>query len=83
MPIITADFTLPSSAEALELPAEAFFITFIASTDPATRRPWCPDVVAALPHLRAAFFDSSRPEVAFVEVGQRPEYVYPAPLQPQ
>ncbi|OKL55428.1 hypothetical protein UA08_09309 [Talaromyces atroroseus] len=80
MPIST-NFKLPSSVNALDLPTEtnaAVFIAFLASTDPTTGRPWCPDVVAALPHLRAAFSDSTGPEVAFVEVGLRPEWRDPS-----
>jgi hypothetical protein len=77
MPIIT-DFSLPPSQDDLALPADsnsAFFIAFLASRDPNTGEPWCPDVRASLPHLTAAFSGDSTPTVAFVEVGQRPEYV--------
>lgn len=77
MPIIT-EFTLPPSQDALALPADsnsAFFIAFLASPDPATGEPWCPDVRASLPHLKAAFSGENAPQVAFVEVGQKPEYV--------
>jgi Eukaryotic protein of unknown function (DUF953) len=76
MPIIT-DFPLPSSPDALNLPSSVFFISFHASVDKATGKAWCPDVVAALPPLSAAFSAEAGPQVAFVEVGQRPEYVSP------
>jgi thiol-disulfide isomerase/thioredoxin len=38
-------------------------------------KPWCPDVVAAIPHLEEVFSAPGSPDVAFVEVGQKPEYV--------
>lgn len=85
MPIIT-DFNVPSSAEGLDLPTDsnaAFFIAFLASTDPVTGKPWCPDVVAALPHLRAAFSADAGPQAAFVEVGLRPEYRLLSPWNKQ
>ncbi|EXF79326.1 serine/threonine protein kinase [Colletotrichum fioriniae PJ7] len=50
-----------------------FFITFTTSDHPDTGESWCPDVRAALPHIIAAFSPSRAPEMAFVEVGQRPE----------
>ncbi|KAI5365368.1 putative Thioredoxin domain-containing protein [Septoria linicola] len=72
---ITQDFTLPSSAESLQIsPGSAFFIAFLASKDPNTKKPWCPDVVAALPTLEATFKGEKKPAAAFVEVGQRPEW---------
>ncbi|KAL2839094.1 hypothetical protein BJY01DRAFT_219412 [Aspergillus pseudoustus] len=77
MPILT-DFIPPSSAKALDLPTVSkgapFFISFHASVEPNTGKPWCPDVVAALPVLREAFSPDHAPNVAFVEVGQRPEW---------
>lgn len=75
MTIITG-FRLPASANALALPADSqapFFITFTTSDLPETGQSWCPDVRAALPHLEAAFSAEGSPEMAFVEVGQRPE----------
>lgn len=75
MTIIT-NFTLPISAETLPLagyPSAPFFITFTTSDVPETGQSWCPDVRAALPHLIAAFSALGPPEMAFVEVGQRPE----------
>ncbi|KAL2812225.1 hypothetical protein BJX63DRAFT_397265 [Aspergillus granulosus] len=76
MPIIV-DFTLPASAEALDLPTFSsggpFFISFHASVDPNTGKPWCPDVVAALPVVRETFEPEHAPNVAFVEVGQKAE----------
>ncbi|EEA27221.1 hypothetical protein TMatcc_004499 [Talaromyces marneffei ATCC 18224] len=79
MPIIT-DYKLPKSAEALDLPTDSnspFFISFHASRDPNTGAPWCPDVRAALPPLEAAFSTDTAPRVAFIEVGQRPEWKDP------
>ncbi|CRG89212.1 hypothetical protein PISL3812_06248 [Talaromyces islandicus] len=80
MPIIT-DFPLPPSQDDLALPADSnspFFIAFLASRDPTTGEPWCPDVRASLPHLTAAFSGDNTPQVAFVEVGQRPEWKDPS-----
>lgn len=75
---IIYNFTLPASADALTPTADSqtpFFITFTTSDLPETGESWCPDVRAALPHLKAAFSPEGSPEMAFVEVGQRPEYV--------
>jgi hypothetical protein len=77
MPIIT-DFPLPASATTLNLPTPPntpFFIAFLASVEPATGKPWCPDVVAALPVLHETFSTEHAPLLAFVEVGQKAEYV--------
>ena len=76
MPILQP-FTLPKTAADLAIPAStnAFFIAFLASKDPQTKKPWCPDVVAALPTLESTFTGAKKPQAAFVEVGQRPEYV--------
>ncbi|OHW92574.1 DUF953 domain-containing protein [Colletotrichum incanum] len=74
---INSSFTLPEAANALilpESPTAAFFITFTTSDHPDTGVSWCPDVRAALPHIKAAFSADSAPEMAFVEVGQRPEW---------
>ncbi|KAL2822172.1 hypothetical protein BDW59DRAFT_149738 [Aspergillus cavernicola] len=76
MPVLT-DFTLPTSPLTLALPATpnaVFFISFHASPDPTTGKPWCPDVVAALPHLNEVFSAAHKPQVAFVDVGLRPEW---------
>lgn len=73
---ITSNFTLPASTSDLALPTDSpapFFITFTTSDLPETGQSWCPDVRAALPHLKAAFTTEGSPEMAFVEVGQRPE----------
>ncbi|KAK7718930.1 Thioredoxin domain-containing protein 17 [Diaporthe eres] len=73
---IISSFTLPATASALALPVNSqtpFFITFTTSDLPETGQSWCPDVRAALPHLKAAFSAEGSPEMAFVEVGQRPE----------
>jgi hypothetical protein len=72
MPIIR-DFALPKTASDLAV-SDAFFIAFLASKDPQTNKPWCPDVVAALPTLESTFTGANKPQAAFVEVGQRPEY---------
>jgi hypothetical protein len=75
---IISNFTLPAAANALAIPAESpapFFITFTTSDLPETGQSWCPDVRAALPHLKTAFGAQGSPDMAFVEVGQRPEYV--------
>jgi hypothetical protein len=77
MPIIP-DVPLPASAATLNLPTPPntpFFIAFLASVEPATGKPWCPDVVAALPVLRETFSAEHAPLVVFVEVGQKLEYV--------
>ncbi|TEA17699.1 Thioredoxin domain-containing protein [Colletotrichum sidae] len=77
MPIATS-FTLPESAADLAVPeGSAFFITFTTSNLPETGESWCPDVRAALPHLNATFSADGAPEMAFVEVGQRPEWKVP------
>ncbi|KAL4784167.1 DUF953 domain protein [Aspergillus varians] len=74
MPILR-DFILPKSASSLDLSSiSPFFISFHASPDPNTGKPWCPDVVAALPYLTEAFASADAPQVAFVDVGQRPEW---------
>ncbi|KAL4995338.1 hypothetical protein BDV10DRAFT_174944 [Aspergillus recurvatus] len=77
---VTATYTLPSNPESLHLPVNSenatstFFISFHASVDPNTSKPWCPDVVAAIPHLNEVFSAPGSPDVAFVEVGQKPEW---------
>ncbi|KAK1541976.1 hypothetical protein CPAR01_05363 [Colletotrichum paranaense] len=80
MPIIS-DFKLPEDASALGRyttnSTAPFFITFTTSDHPDTGESWCPDVRAALPRIIAAFSPSSAPEMAFVEVGQRPEWRVP------
>lgn len=75
---ILGDFELPASSADLPVSADAtspLYVAFIASDDPATGRPWCPDVRAALPSLKAAFSGKRNPEVAFVAVGQKPRWV--------
>lgn len=72
---ITTNFSLPASADLLDLPNSVFFISFHASPDPKTGAPWCPDVVAAIPYLRETFAAQNVPEVAFIDVGERPEFV--------
>lgn len=104
---ILKSFPLPSSPSALQIPNEKekdsppsnfFFIAFLASKDPLTNQPWCPDVRAALPILEATFQETTTsqgaegeegkkeqgkksttpppPVVAFIEVGQKTEYVF-------
>jgi len=76
---IQQSFALPKAVGDLILPSStnAFFIAFLASKDPSTQKPWCPDVVAALPTLEATFTGAKKPQAAFVEVGQKPEYLSP------
>jgi hypothetical protein len=77
MPILQP-FALPKAISDLAIPpsTNAFFIAFLASKDPQTNKPWCPDVVAALPTLESTFTGAKKPAAAFIEVGQRPEYVF-------
>ncbi|KAI9367995.1 hypothetical protein BJX61DRAFT_251323 [Aspergillus egyptiacus] len=86
MPIIP-DFSLPTSADpnALDLAPTAapnsksvFFLSFHASPDPTTGKPWCPDVAAALPYLNEVFSAPQSPTVAYVNVGQRDEWKDPS-----
>lgn len=74
MPIIR-DFVMPKTVATLGFPSakSVLFMAFLASEDPHTKRPWCPDVVAALPTLEATFAGARKPVAVFVEVGQRPE----------
>ncbi|KAJ5782236.1 hypothetical protein N7457_004010 [Penicillium paradoxum] len=75
MPIVK-NFTLPNSAKELALsPNSKLFIAFISSTDPVTKQPWCPDVRDALPHINKAFAENDAPELAIIEVGQKPEWI--------
>ncbi|KAJ8115377.1 hypothetical protein OPT61_g2973 [Boeremia exigua] len=70
MPIQDA-FQLPASAQALPLANNAtaeLFLCFIASTDPATSQPWCPDVRAALPRLEKVFSGADAPELAWKDL---------------
>jgi hypothetical protein len=71
-------FQLPDSAQDLPLandPNATYFLNFIASISPETNQPWCSDVRAALPVVGVAFSGENAPEVGFVHVGQKPEYV--------
>ncbi|KAJ5496406.1 hypothetical protein N7463_008393 [Penicillium fimorum] len=75
---ITKNFTLPSSVKELALsPASKLFIAFISGPDPITKQPWCPDVRDALPHINDAFAGDDAPELAMIEVGQKPEWNNP------
>lgn len=71
---IIKNFTLPTSAKELLIgPGSKFFIAFISGSDPVTKQAWCPDVRAAMPSITAAFGGDDTPELAIVEVGQKPE----------
>ena len=75
MPFLT-NFTLPSSAQKLDVPEHsdaALFLVFVSSEDPATRQAWCPDVRAAWPTITATFSGEDSPNLAVIEVGQKPE----------
>ncbi|OQE26962.1 hypothetical protein PENFLA_c006G02906 [Penicillium flavigenum] len=75
---ITKNLALPSSAKELALTsASKLFIAFTSSPDPITKQPWCPDVRDALPHINKAFAGDDAPELAIVEVGQKPEWNNP------
>jgi hypothetical protein len=72
-------FELPKTAQ--ELPVGDFedanlLLCFISSTDPVSKQSWCPDVRAALPRLDIGFTSQLAPKLAYVHVGQRPEYVH-------
>ncbi|KAL4962461.1 uncharacterized protein BDV14DRAFT_106382 [Aspergillus stella-maris] len=73
--VILTKFTLPSTKRDLfpEYPVDdtPFFLAFLASTDPATNKPWCPDVEAALPRLNETFVDSGARCCGYVHVGQK------------
>ncbi|PWY91640.1 DUF953 domain protein [Aspergillus sclerotioniger CBS 115572] len=73
MPFLT-NFTLPSSAQHLEVSDAALFLVFVSSEDPATRQAWCPDVRAAWPTITATFSGEDSPKLAVIEVGQKPEW---------
>lgn len=72
MPIQTT-FPLPPTPQQLPLaspsPSTTLFLAFLASPDPATQQPWCPDVRAALPHLQRVFGGPEAPVLGYVEVG--------------
>ncbi|CDM29252.1 hypothetical protein DTO013E5_5948 [Penicillium roqueforti] len=75
---ITKNLTLPSSAKDLTVnPDSKLFIAFISSPDPITKQPWCPDVRDALPHINKAFAGDDAPDLAIIEVGQKPEWNNP------
>ncbi|KAH6629097.1 hypothetical protein C7974DRAFT_393833 [Boeremia exigua] len=74
---IQHDFQLPAAAQDLPLANDAtseLFLCFISSTDPTTNQPWCPDVRAALPRLEKVFAGADAPGLAYVHVGQKPEW---------
>lgn len=54
----------------------SLFVAFLASTDPATGKAWCPDVLAAQPHIEAVFGGNAA-DVMVAEVGQKDEYDHP------
>jgi hypothetical protein len=79
---IQDQFPVPTSAQELPIgsdPACKLFVSFISSTDPSTKQPWCSDVRAALPRLEKAFASQDAPNLIYVHVGQKPEYV-PTPM---
>ncbi|KAI0198231.1 hypothetical protein F4808DRAFT_463070 [Astrocystis sublimbata] len=76
MPILD-DFKLAESPEAfcqLQHVPSPFFLAFIASDDPVTHEPWCPDVRACLPIIKATFSPDDAPKAALIPVGQKTEY---------
>jgi hypothetical protein len=76
MPLST--IVAPLSPTHLNIPInKPLFIAFIASADPITKEPWCPDVRKILPILQATFSPSDAPTLGFIEVGQKTEYVIP------
>ncbi|PWY89870.1 DUF953 domain protein [Aspergillus heteromorphus CBS 117.55] len=78
MPLLTK-CQIPTSADQLEFPpnANVLFVVFVTSDDPATGQSWCPDVRAAWPVLEATFSPADAPQLAVVEVGQKPEWKDP------
>ena len=71
---IIKNFILPASVKDLLVgPDSKFFIAFVSSADPVTKQAWCPDVRAAMPHITDAFAGDDSPDLAIVEVGQKPE----------
>lgn len=67
--------TLQTYLESLSRP---LYIIFIASPDPATDAPWCPDVRAALPIFNRVFEESEEElSVVTVQVGDKPACVLP------
>ncbi|KAJ5720095.1 hypothetical protein N7493_006973 [Penicillium malachiteum] len=68
MPIIR-DFTLPVSAQLLDLPEISnakFFIAFISSDSPVIKQPWRADVCTALRYIDTAFSAETTLKVAIV-----------------
>ncbi|KAI0147368.1 DUF953 domain protein [Xylariaceae sp. FL1272] len=78
---IQRDFSLPDSPEAFassaHLSESPFFVAFIASKDPTTLQPWCPDVRKALPILESTFAPSNASTMAVIEVGEKLVYKSP------
>ncbi|KAH7324185.1 hypothetical protein B0I35DRAFT_406022 [Stachybotrys elegans] len=77
MPILST-FALPEAPAGLNLPGETLFVAFISSDDAATKKPWCPDVRAAMPHITSAFEPESQPTLAIAQSGTIPEWRNPA-----
>ncbi|KAK6331171.1 hypothetical protein TWF696_003238 [Orbilia brochopaga] len=68
--------TLKPFLESLE--GKPLFLFFIASDDPATNQPWCPDVRAALGPVRKAFDEDAREHnFATIRVGVKEEWRNP------
>ncbi|KAK1751307.1 hypothetical protein QBC47DRAFT_391606 [Echria macrotheca] len=73
---------LPSSLPAspsdlrsrLSNPGASTYIFFIVDDDPATGKPWCPDVRAALPVVTKFFEGHPELDVSVVSVGSRAEW---------
>lgn len=70
------DITINQSMNKSDKPH--FFVAFISSYDPVAKQSWCSDVRASLPKIQTAFAGEQQPDLFFIHVGQRPEYVrYP------
>ncbi|KAI1267970.1 hypothetical protein F5Y18DRAFT_275668 [Xylariaceae sp. FL1019] len=78
---IEKDLSLPNSPQAFasstNISASPYFIAFIASKDPTTLQPWCPDVRKALPILESTFAPGDAPTMAVIEVGEKLAYKSP------
>ncbi|KAF3917218.1 hypothetical protein ABW20_dc0108209 [Dactylellina cionopaga] len=71
-----AEGTLQSYLETLG--AAPLFVLFVASEDPVTNQPWCPDVRAAVPVVHNAFeADGKVHNLLTVKVGSKLEWREP------
>ncbi|KAF3934441.1 hypothetical protein ABW19_dt0200184 [Dactylella cylindrospora] len=67
--------------EALQTVGKPIFVLFIASNDPATGQPWCPDVRAALPVIERVFEEDDEEKLWYVvEVGVKEVWKQPLPV---